>query len=203
MIIPESGGGNYELVPAGTHNAICYAIVDQGTQLSPFKNDKGQDVWNRQIRIGFELPEELMEDGKPFTISEWVTLTLHDRSKLKGYVDAWRGKPLTDAERKVFDPKTLIGQPCSLSVKHTENGRAKVSGISAPMKAFANAKPKPTNESLFVSLFDGEFDQAAFDRLGDKEREKIEASKEWKKLGVKESPKSAASYAGPDDAIPF
>lgn len=203
MIIPESGGGNYEQVPAGTHNAICIGIVDQGTHVSPFKNDKGQEVSNRQIRMWFELPDELNSEGKPHTISTWVTLSMHERAKLRAYVDAWRGKPMTDAERKVFDPKTLIGQACSLSVKTNDKDRSIVSGIGAPMKAFANAKPEPTNQTLFVSLFAGEFDQEAFDRLNDKEKEKIESSPEWRKLGVKSSPKSASSYAGPDDAIPF
>lgn len=37
MFIEKPTGGNFQLVPAGNHVAICYRFIDLGTQLIEWK----------------------------------------------------------------------------------------------------------------------------------------------------------------------
>ena len=62
--------------PAGVHPAICIGFIDMGTQETRFGN-------KHQIRIRWELPTELMEDGRPFTISSTYTWSMSSKSRLR------------------------------------------------------------------------------------------------------------------------
>ena len=39
LLMKSSGGGDYEMAPAGAHAAICYSIVDIGFQRSEYQGE--------------------------------------------------------------------------------------------------------------------------------------------------------------------
>ena len=56
----DSGGGDFEQPPVGTTVARCVKIIDIGTQKGEYQ---GKATSKRQCIIGWELPNELMDDA--------------------------------------------------------------------------------------------------------------------------------------------
>ena len=182
MVKVVVGGGDSDFVPAsaGNHVARCYRLVDLGSRASEFYKDKnGTPKVQRQINLSFELPTELMESGKPFVISRYYTLSLHEKSNLRRDVESWVGKKLEEGAS--IDLNVLVGRPCLLSIIHeprkTGTGeRAVIKSIAAVPKGFT--VPDAINESLIYDL--DNHSEATFSQLPDWMREQIENSIEWR-----------------------
>jgi len=74
IILPEEQ--SYELAPAGSHTAVCFRVADLGTQTGIYGP-------KQQILISWELPDEQMADGRPFTISRRYTFSSSHQSTLR------------------------------------------------------------------------------------------------------------------------
>ena len=130
MSLTVKAKGDFEQVPAGTHPAYCYAVVDIGLQSSPYGTKP-------QVIMCFELPNEKVEiDGeqKPMVMSCFYTASLSKRANLRKDLEGWRGRSFTAEELEGFHLKAVLGKPCTLNVFHNEDGKARISGISAAMK---------------------------------------------------------------------
>ena len=206
MILKE--GGQYENPSAGTHVARCFSLIDMGTQVHSYNNEQWQ---SRDLRITWELPSELMEGlykpevkGKPFAVSMTVKQSLHSSSKLRGFLESWRGKKFTKEELQSYDAKKLLGAPCLLTI--LENGDYRNVDSIAPCGKLATCPPA-INQTVFISLEPGEFNEVAFEALGEKLKEKIKASPEYFKLTSPESepeqPDSPSTPKQEQDDVPF
>ena len=101
----------YPMPSPGNHAARCYQVVDLG-----MKEKGGQYPGIApKIRIAFEIDEK-MEDGKPFSVSEILTASLHEKSKLYQRLVSWRGRAFTEDELEGFDLSKLVGAPCMINV---------------------------------------------------------------------------------------
>jgi|TARA_R110000803_G_scaffold210577_1_gene282754 hypothetical protein len=129
LTISESGGGNYEQVPVGTHNATSYMLVDVGTHDETFE---GETKKRHSIFIYWELNDIKMTDGRPFSIMKQYTLSLNEKSALFKDLCAWRKKRFTDEELKGFDLTSVLGVTCDLEVGLTAGGKAKVTSVYSP-----------------------------------------------------------------------
>jgi hypothetical protein len=179
ILMPEQK--QFEKAPSGTHVATCYQILDLGSQINDFGKADERKV-QRQIRIVWELPNALMEDGRPFTIGKTYTLSSFEGSNLVKDINAWRGKPFTPAEFGAFDIEKLIGKSCLLQVTHpvSKAGKAyaKVNAIMALPSGQQSAKL--INNTLTFSL--STFDKTAFESLPDYWRNVISSSPEYREL---------------------
>ena len=164
MAIIASGGGgsDFEQVPVGTHNAICYKLVDAGTSLNDFQ---GEISKKHNVFIFWELPELRMADARPMVINCQYTLSLNERAKLRQHLQAWRNKSFTEEELKSFDLTKILGTTCKVDVGLTSGGNAKVVGVFC---ADGGAKKVATvNEQQVFDLedyckeFSGESDEAS------------------------------------------
>ena len=164
MAIIASGGGgsDFEQVPVGTHNAICYKLVDAGTSLNDFQ---GEISKKHNVFIFWELPELRMADDRPMVINCQYTLSLNERAKLRQHLQAWRNKSFTEEELKSFDLTKILGTTCKVDVGLTSGGNAKVVGVFC---ADGGAKKVATvNEQQVFDLedyckeFSGESDEAS------------------------------------------
>jgi hypothetical protein len=200
MIAKDSGGGSFEQAPAGTHVARCYKLIDLGTTLQEFQ---GEAKKRHQVLIGWELPNELMTTGEfagqPFTASKFYTLSLHEKSNLRGDLKNWRGRDFTDDELKGFDLKNVLGAPCMLSVTINDKGKSEVSGVMALPKGTTVADA--VNPNVYFS-FD-EFSQETFDAFSEKMQALIAKADEFKALDGKAEAKPVAAGDLGDDDIPF
>lgn len=208
MKLPKpSEGGNREPVPAGTHLGMCYRFIDMGTQKTEYQ---GQVKMTRRVMISWLIPDELMSDGKPFSAHKTYTWSMHEKATLRHDLETWRGMAFTPEDFGKFDTKNLLGKPCMLSVtQETKPDGAvfsNVASVGKPMKGLPI--PKLTEPTVYLSLEPGDFDQAAYETLGNGLKERIALSPEFKALGAKQtqedySDDSLSAGADPSDDIPF
>lgn len=202
-----NAGGDFTPAPAGTHLAICIRFVDLGTQETEWQ---GQKKVKRQVTIGWELPEERMEDGRPFTISKTYTWSMAEKASLRHDLENWRGRDFTEQDLGPdgFDTKNLLGKGCLVSIAHeTKNGRtyANVKSISKMMKGMA--APEAENLHVYFSL--DEFNPEIYAGLSQYLREKIAKSPEYqavisgKPIGGSEPPPHEYAPENGDSDIPF
>lgn len=107
--------GNFETTPPGNHVAICYSVVDLGEHESDWQ---GKVSMKHRLRISWELCDELMQDGRPFSVSREYTLSLNEKATLRHDLESWRGKPFSDQELQGFDVFNVLGKPCLVNVVH-------------------------------------------------------------------------------------
>jgi hypothetical protein len=209
MPIAKSSGKQADPVPAGVHPAVCYSVIDLGTQ------DPGNDKFrpSRKVMITWELPYETINvEGKdvPRSISCEYTLSIGKKATLRGVLESWRGRPFTPEELNGFDVSKLIGANCQLNIVHKQ-------GVSDPSKVYARiqsviplskgqAKMAPTNPTV---TFDIPEEGPIVIPAGVPEwvAAKINQSEEWKARyagGHTEAQHEPASEtSGPDESVPF
>ncbi len=107
---------DFEICPAGNYAARCYSMIDLGI----CAKGGAYPGESHQMRWAFEL-SETMADGKPFSISEKLTVSLHEKARLYQRLISWRGRAFTDEELEGFDLKKVAGAPCLINVVHTKS----------------------------------------------------------------------------------
>jgi hypothetical protein len=122
-----------ELVPAGSHIAVCDMIVCLGIQPSGAFKPKPK------VYLRFQLPNERFEyekDGKkivgPRKIGENYTASMSEKANLRHLLASWRGREFTDDEAAKFDIASALGKPAMLLVTHAKKEKrtyANISGI--------------------------------------------------------------------------
>ncbi len=192
----DSGGTGFEPAPVGAHPARCVKIIDIGTQRSEYQ---GKVIIRRQCVIGWELPTELIQEGelkgKPFLVSKFYTASLNEKATLAQDLATWRGKALTDDDRRGYAAKNLIGKTCLVNIIHTDKGKAQVKGVMQLPKNMVC--PPQISESVFFSLDD--FNQATFDCLSDGFKRMVEASPEYQQIKTGSRDSYAPNYPDPAD----
>ena len=193
----KNSGGDFPKAPVGTHVARCYQVIDLGHQKITWQ---GAEKWTPKILLTWELCNELMDDGKPFAVSNRYTLSLAETSQLRPALESWRGKPFTEEESKGFDVKNVLGAYCMLGVVHnTTNGKtyANVSAILPVPKGMA--KPPAVNLPLH---FDLDRDDVAI--LPEWIQGVVKKSREYSgEQAEEQSPSRLNSFADMKDDIPF
>lgn len=164
----------------GPVSAVLIQIIDLGTQKSLYQ---GEEKYAKKVKFVFEIDEH-MTDGRPFTVSKDFTASLHEKSSLRAFLESWRGQKYTDSDLGSFDPKTLLGKACTLSLVSSKDG--KYVNIDSASKLMKGVQPiKPVNP---VFLFDlDNFSQETFDKVWPWVQRKIQDSPEYAKRNSFES----------------
>lgn len=191
-----SDSGTFNPAPPGTHVARCYQIVDIGTQHGEWQ---GKPTVRNQVVVFWELPLELMDDGKPYIVSKFYTNSLSEKANLYGDLISWRGRDFTAEELAKFDLEKIIGAPCMIAVVQKEGGKSVVSAISALPKGMEC--PPLVNERF--SFWLDEFSQEKFDKLSDGLKNLIMKSDEYKAMMGNVTPIQKAAGQDFDDEVPF
>jgi hypothetical protein len=208
IIAESTGGSNYEPLEAGTYAARCYSMVYLGTLDEKFQ---GQEKTQKKVRLTFELPTELKvfkeEKGEqPCVLSKEFTLSMHEKSGLRKFLQNWRGKAFTEDEAKKFDITVLLGKPCMLSVIHktsAANGKtyAEIAGVSTLMKGMAIAEQ--INPTFEFSVLD--WDTEKFEMLPQFLKDKVMKSHEYMAMSgqAMQEKINAETLAANNDDLPF
>ena len=176
LTIVKPEGGNFELVPAGTHTAVCIKMIDFGPQRSEYN---GEIKEQPKVRLVWEIPAERVKwtdaDGNenegPMTIGKTYTASMFEMAALRQHLEAWRGRSFTKQEEMGFDLTNVLGKPCTLGVTHDEyQGKpyAKITSVSPVMKG---VEVKAENEPMCFD-FDAH-SEAELDALPDWMKEKV------------------------------
>lgn len=201
MLTVAETGTTFEFPPAGPTAARCSRLIDLGSHESEFQDQKKMQ---RKILLTWELAE-LRTDGSPFQVSRRFGCSLHEKSALRAFLEAWRGRPFTPEELAGFDLRRLAGAPALLNLLHAERaGRsycniASVSPLPKQMTA-----PNLSAAPVVFDIDDPETHPALLD-LSDSLQATIEQSPEWKAHAGGEAKREPSGEALPDfpDDIPF
>lgn len=210
MHLPEPTG-SFELAPEGTFLGVCYRVIDMGTQESSYN---GETKRNHKVMISWELPNERMDDGRPFSIHQMYTLSMHEKATLRKHLESWRGRKFEANDFGVdgFNIKKLLGAGCLLTVTHStkgENTYSNLTGVAKMMKGME--APPPENETLYFSMEDeSTFNSTCFvlDKVSGKLAERIRNSPEYRNVSqpnghsYRESENPGDGFEMDDD-IPF
>lgn len=201
MKIQKPNGGDFKPAPAGTHIAVCTKFFDLGTQDIEWQ---GQVKKQRKVMIAWELPHEQMDDGKPYIINQRYTWSMHEKSVLRKHLEAWRGKPFTDADfdgPTAFDTKKLLGVPCSLIVSNSaKNGKTYANVESVGPLPKGMPRPEPANELVYFCL--DSFNQSVFAGLSQGLQTVIMKSPEYE-MAINGGSHHHETADEPNDSIPF
>ena len=200
LVTDNGGGGTFEQAPVGAHVARCIALIDIGTHHGEYE---GVPNVRHQVIVKWELPNELISEGefagKPFTVSEFYTLSLSEKANLRKALTAWRGKEFTEDELKGFDLKNVLNKPCMLQVGRNKKDRAKVQAVMSLPKGMV--APPQVNPGVYFSL--SEFDGAVYESLSEGYKRLIGQSDEWAARQGTPAAKPSAGDDFADDDIPF
>jgi hypothetical protein len=148
VVTAGSSGPKSEPVSAGTHAAICYGVVDLGTQVSEQYGAK------RKVALLWEIPEERIEvKGKnlPRGISKRYTATLNEKGTLRKDLESWRGRSFTAQELAGFDLGNIIGKSCFINVLHKNTPRGVFADVGAVMP-LPKGMPHKTAENPLINF---------------------------------------------------
>lgn len=149
----DTGGGDFPQAPTGTHMARCFRLIDLGTQHGEYQ---GQPNIRNQVLVSWELPTELMEDGKPFAVSQFYTNSLSEKATLRHHLEAWRGRQFTEDELNGFDLMNILGKPCMVTVTANDKGKAKVNAVTGLPKGVSVPPQINPSSSFWIDEWDDE-----------------------------------------------
>ena len=146
----DSGGsgGEWEPVPRGVYQAVCYAVVDLGTQFNQMYGHEQHQCW-----ISWELPTEEIEiegEMKPRVISRFYTVSLGEKAHLRNHLESWRGQSFTDEELAGFDISRLIGVNCQLNIIHKTKKDGKIRAEVSSIMPLSKGMKKVDSEAEYV-----------------------------------------------------
>lgn len=202
----NEGSGDFQQLPPGSYVARCIRLIDLGTQHGEYM---GKPTVNNQVMIVFETPDEKVDvqgEMKPYIVSLFVNNWLGGKSKLKGFLESWRGKAFTEDEAKRFDLESVLGKPAMITVVHNDKGKAKITGVGKLVKG---SECPPATQEVFAFWLDS-WHAATFEKLPKGIQDIVARSDEYKiHHGMMEPPKRSQLDVTPqrandfDDDIPF
>lgn len=202
----DTGSGDFQQAPVGTHIARCIRIIDVGTQRSEYQ---GKPNIRNQIFVTWELCGEMMDtdDGpKPFIVSKFYTNSLSEKANLCHDLTQWRGKEFSPEELAKFDLQTILGAPCLLSVVAKDStGKVMIGGVMKLPKG--QTAPTPINKPYAFWLDAEPFDAERFESLSEGIKKIIMKSPEYDEAingkKTRSQPPATGADDEDDDSIPF
>lgn len=184
--LPAPDDKTFQNVPEGNHIAVCYRVIDLGTIRGEYM---GKENFRRKVLISWEIPDEKMEDGRPFTIGQRFTWSMSEKAQLRKILESWRGKAFTEADfgPQGFDIINIIGAGCMLNVVHeAKNGKTYANIASVAKLPKGMNAPAPTNQRSFVWLSREEFIEGNYENLSDGLKAIIQQAPEYRALSEPE-----------------
>jgi hypothetical protein len=183
LIATEPEGQSFPPIENGTHHAICYSVIDLGTQYSEFYGKE-----SHKVLITWELPDVRIDierdDGivnLPRAASKIYTLSLHEKASLYKDLISWRGKSFTAEELVGFDIFKILGANCLLQTVQQEKNNKTYSNITAVTSLMKGMKKRePENEIVQYSMRDNGLDIP--DNIPDWVKDLIKKSAEYRMI---------------------
>lgn len=205
-IVPSPNDTTFAPVPAGNHVAVCYRVIDLGTQPSEFQGKKST---KQKILISWEIPDEKMEDGRPFTIGQRFTWSMSEKASLRKSLESWRGRAFTDNDfsQTGFDIKNILGVGCMLNVVHATNGGKTYANIASVAKLPKGLTPPPlVNKEVYIWLSREEFNARLFEEMSEGLKQIIKNAPEYAAMSEPERITDETHHEGHpefEEEIPF
>lgn len=153
---PGNGGGDFSPAPEGQFQGVCVDVIDEGVskRLNQFT---GLEEERDELRIVFQLKvvdqsgvEQRTESGGRFIVSQMFKKSLHEKAKLRKFLEMWRGKKFTAEELEGFDVEKLLGANAIVQTIHSvskNNGKtySNIQSLMPVNPAWNLARLEPEN----------------------------------------------------------
>lgn len=200
------------LIKTGSHLAVCYAIIDLGSQ-EQYKYGSDEKELKKKLYISWEFPgkravynedigEQIMAHHEKYNQSG------HEKSAIMKLFSSWQGRefdPNTD------EPSKFLGRAINIVIKHQEDSKKrvdpdsgnvikwmKISGVPSPLNdemrdyyekegylERVNPKQKiykTENPKIYLDLKPDNYEQDVFDELPKWLQKTIASSPEFQSL---------------------
>lgn len=201
MAVYPTGGGDreFELVPPGTHTAVCVLIADVGIQPG------GNFGPKHKVLFMFETPDNRTSDSnKPLIITERHTASMNKKANMRLMLEGWRGASFTDEDAATFDVRKVLGRPCLVGVVHNKSGDKTYANITQVL-ALPKGMPVPKAEAPLI--YYGPDDDSDYDKLPPWVKKLVDGQLAPEKAPSREAMDDAmadqAGGGGFEDEIPF
>jgi hypothetical protein len=152
--------------------------------------------------VSWELADEKMDDGEPFSIHQRYTFSLHEKAKLRADLESWRGKSFDEQELEAFDLEVLLGKPCLVTIVHEAGGNGKTYANVKSVAKLPKNMPAPSAPANVPHSFTlASPDWSVFDGLSDGLKDTIRKSPEYQQVRGEGQPAAQTKMA--DSDIPF
>lgn len=205
--------GDFKLLAAGIHAAVCDQVISLGLQKSTWS---GKEKVLPKVFLRFEVPQERLEytkDGekfnRPMSIGVTLTNSLSSKATLRKFLESWRGREFTADELKNFDLMQVLGKPCMITVEHNETPDRTYANIKSIARFFPEVvvagtrvpvtEPRPEMPLL---AYDPEFEPGSYSDLPEWIRKIVDARVHPEEAATPEAPAKAPDDFRDDD-IPF
>lgn len=180
--------------PQGTHVAVCYAIIDLGTQSTTWQ---GQEKKIPKVHFSFELVNlagAVFDEKKgiqPFGIFQDYTVSIGDKATLKQVLCTWGNMTAIKNLEAIIDK--FVGAKCMIQVVHAPSKDKTImyaniaNGGRGIIRCPDGTQAAPLkNEKLFFDL--NKFSWATFSKVPKFLQDKIRKAVEWPSIIAKYGP---------------
>ena len=156
LIAREEGGADFPVHPEDQYPAVCIDVIDRGKLEKEYNGEK---KIQHKITLRFFCGEYTTiteretgnEVSVPLWVDAWFTLSLSEKSKLRPFLENWRGVAFTPEQLKGFNVAKLLGAPAFVQLKHNEsNGRTYCNIASIMRLPKGMEAPKPPTDYVRV-----------------------------------------------------
>lgn len=126
MSITVKAGGEFTPAPEGLWPGVCIDVVDKGVVQSKIYKPR------HMIQIRWIMDAEpSLASGKPHMAVRSFGATLGEKSALRPFLEAWRGKKFTEDELQGFDVENLIGACGQVQILHNRSNGTTYANVQA------------------------------------------------------------------------
>jgi hypothetical protein len=134
-IIAKNSNGDFTPAPEGLWPAVCVDVVDKGMVASAMYKPR------HMIQLRWILnAEPSLPSGLPHMAVRSFGLSLGEKSNLRPFLEAWRGKKFTEDELEGFDLEKLIGVNCQIQILHNKYQGKTYANVQAVVPAARGGK---------------------------------------------------------------
>lgn len=198
---PKTGGGKATvLAPEGRHHFRFLSLIMLGTVTDKkFTYEKGPNkgkfVQKEEVKLIFELvnTNHVFDEAKgkqPFILSKTFTFSTNEKANMRKFFESWKGKKYTEDDIAKFDMMNWFNSQFAgeCVVAHETSKKGKAFAVIHSVMALdkeERTKVKKLRNPQVCFRFDDEDTWPAFANLFSWDKERIQESEEWKKLGKK------------------
>lgn len=153
-----------ELCPKGQHTGYLFTVVDVGSIRDTFE---GVEKIKHRIYLGWEFPEVLMSDGRPFMWGNFFNVTdgqygmyFPKASNMNKMLRGWTGLDEKACSKPAMLGKLLKNQtPCSIMIGHKKDKKdpSLSHAVALSIDAFEGKNPpEPVNVPVIYQIGDSE-----------------------------------------------
>lgn len=200
--IPSGNQTEYENPEDGTYYAVVTQVIFLGEHENP-EGRYGKKDPSQKVRVQFELSNDTMSDGRPYTVTKTMSFypSLPDKANFTHLLSAVYGRAKLEEMKKSKDGilfKDLLGEHLMVTVESYSYNGKEYSGVAgySPVPR-GTTKRESVNTHLYYDPDD--HDEEAYARLSNKAKEIIQNRLDKPQTAASGKAKTEEAQTNPSD----